>query len=69
MTPLYHGITIRDAADMCGVTESTVRSWLHRGKLVRTGDGQICPFSLQEWWDYHRNTRMDEVRRGIPAVV
>ena len=55
-TPLHHGITIRDAAMMCGVPEANVRKWLSRGLLIRTGDGQICPFSLREWWDYKRQT-------------
>lgn len=55
MTPLHHGITVRDAAILATqelghpVTEGTVRVWLTRGRLVRTGDRQICPFSLRDW--------------------
>lgn len=51
----FHGITVRDAALMCDVAESTVRSWMHRYQLPRTGDGQIDPIALVEWWDYRRD--------------
>jgi hypothetical protein len=61
MSPLYHGITIRDAAMICGVPEANVRQWLSRGKLVRTTDGQICPLSLREWWD---SRSIDQAKRG-----
>lgn len=56
MTPLYHGVSVRDAAMMCGVPEANVRDWLRRGVLQRTGDGRICPFSLRDWWDFKRDT-------------
>lgn len=54
---LYHGISIRDAAMMCGVPEANVKMWLNRGNLIRTGDNQICPFSLMEWWETKRDTK------------
>lgn len=67
MTPLYHGISVRDAAMMCGVPETNVRKWLERGILIRTGDGQICPFSLREWWDAKRD--MDKAARNPAAAT
>lgn len=51
MTPLYHGISVRDAAMMIGVPETNIRKWLSRGILVRTADKQICPLNLVEWYD------------------
>lgn len=66
--PLYHGITVRDAALMCGVSEGTVRSWLTRYELPRTGDGQICPFGLRDWWDTMRDHEQARRRSGNPAA-
>lgn len=51
----YHGVSIRDAAMMLGVPEQTIRTWLKRGKIERTPDGQINPFTLREWWDIKRH--------------
>lgn len=58
MSPLYHGVSVRDAAMMIGVPEQTVRKWLHRGNIERTTDGQVDPVTLQEWWDYKRDARL-----------
>lgn len=58
MSARYHGISTRDAAEMCGVTESTVRNWLQRYPdlaQARTQDGRIDPHALLEWWDYKRD--------------
>ena len=57
MTPLYHGISVRDAAMMIGVPEANIRKWLSRGILQRTGDGQICPFHLVEWYESRRDVK------------
>jgi hypothetical protein len=59
-TPLYHGITVRDAVLLIhsqgGVTTAaTVRKWVQRGQVQRTRDGQIDPFTLIEWWEYQRD--------------
>jgi hypothetical protein len=64
---LYHGITTKDAAYFLGVTESTVRNWMQRYDLPRTGDGQIDPFAIQEWWDYKRDHEQAR-RRGNQGV-
>ena len=58
MTPLFHGISIRDAAMMVGVPEQTIRQWLRRGNIQRTQDGQVDPFTLQEWWDHKRKENL-----------
>lgn len=60
LSPLYHGVTVRDAVLMVSmwggtVSAATVRKWVSRGQVQRTKDGQIDPFTLQEWWDYQRN--------------
>ncbi len=55
---MFHGVTVRDAAMLCGVPEATVRKWLHRGNITRTEDGQIDPFALRDWWDFKRDSRL-----------
>ena len=62
-TDPYHGITVKDAALMCGVSTGTVRAWLSRYHLPRTGDGHINPFALQHWWDHQRDAKQ-ATRRG-----
>ena len=62
MSPLYHGVTVKDAVIMVGtrggtVSPATIRKWVSRGQVQRTRDGQIDPFTLIEWWDYQRNAR------------
>lgn len=57
MSPLHHGISIRDAAMLIGVPEGTVRMWLNRGHVHRTPDGQVDPFTLQEWWETKRDAQ------------
>jgi hypothetical protein len=59
-TPLYHGITVRDAVLMIAaeggtVTPAAIRKWVQRGQVQRTQDGQIDPLTLLEWWTYHRD--------------
>lgn len=68
MTPLYHGITVRDAvllihAEGGTATAGQVRQWVHRGQVQRTKDGQIDPFTLLEWWTYQQDkvTRKPQV--------
>lgn len=61
MSPLYHGITVRDAVLMVhawggSVPAGTVRQWLTRGQVKRTRDGHVDPHSLHEWWAYDRDT-------------
>lgn len=36
---------------MCGVTPATVRSWLHRGHLVRTSRGTVDGAALLAYLD------------------
>jgi hypothetical protein len=50
-----YGVSIRDAAMMIGVPEQTIRSWLRRVHGLRSQDGQVDPFRLQEWFDYERD--------------
>jgi hypothetical protein len=59
---LEHGVTVLDAALMCGVSQGTVRSWLSRYDLARTADGQIDPFALLDWWDNKRDTKQAKCR-------
>jgi hypothetical protein len=59
-TPLYHGVTVRDAVLMIAaeggtVTPAAIRKWVQRGHIQRTQDGQIDPLTLLEWWTYHRD--------------
>ena len=65
MSPLYHGITVRDAvllihAEGGTATADQVRQWVHRGQVQRTRDGQIDPFTLLEWVDIQK-AKMQEV--------
>jgi hypothetical protein len=62
MSPLYHGVTVTDAVLMVAtwggnVTPATIRKWVSRGQVHRTRDGQIDPFTLEEWWTYQRDNR------------
>lgn len=67
-SPSYHGLSLQEAAILAShllnapdpVPLSTVRSWLSRKKLVRSGDGRICPLSLTEWLEYERDRQAAE---------
>jgi hypothetical protein len=34
------------------VAPGTIRAWVSQGRIHRTKDGQIDPFTLREWLDY-----------------
>ena len=67
---LYHGLTIKDAVLYIAArsrgeyvpTQATIRSWVNRGQVHKTTDGQIDPHTLEEWWAYQRDTRKARVR-------
>ena len=66
MTAPYHGVTVSDVElivmAMGGkVSPPTIRSWLSRGKITRSRNGQIDPESVINWWEIHRKTRMVRV--------
>jgi hypothetical protein len=56
-SPADHGMSVREAAMLIGVPEGTIRIWLHRGVNIRSQDGRIDYFLIQEWWDDGRSAR------------
>lgn len=42
----------------------TVRAWERRGHITAV-DGRYDLAKVLDWYEHHRDTRMDEVRRGV----
>lgn len=57
------GITVAEAAMLCSVKPSTVRSWINRGHIQRGRRGLIDPVELLAWWN-RRDAKMVAVRAG-----
>jgi helix-turn-helix protein len=47
----HRGLTVYRAAEFCGVSEATVRSWLHRNHLKRNKWKLIDPEELLKYLD------------------
>lgn len=50
--------TAQEIALLCGVQARTVRMWGRRGR-VTVVDGRYDLAQVIDWWDNHRNHRMD----------
>lgn len=50
-----------------GVTVRHIHQWARRGHITRHPGNLYCAREIADWYDYRRNARMDDVRRGIDA--
>lgn len=60
--PIWH--TAAEIAFLFGVQTRTVRMWERRGHITAV-DGRYDLNAVLDWWDRHRDERMDAVRRGV----
>jgi excisionase family DNA binding protein len=51
-----HELTVRDVAELLGVSPGTVRSWISRRQIKRTPTGGIDGPSLAAWMKRHPET-------------
>lgn len=56
--------TARDIAALFNVQTRTVWAWRRRGHIT-TRDGLFNLTEVLDWYDNHRDTRRDEIRRGV----
>ena len=57
--------TAEDLAYWLRVKPATIRMWAWRGHITRYPGGLYSGAEILRWIDHGRDTRMDEVRRGV----
>lgn len=51
-----------------GVTPRHIHQWARRGRITRYPGNLYCAVEVADWFDNGRDTRMDDIRRGVSTA-